>query len=66
MSGLYKKYEVTQHGEHVDECFVLRPETDEAAVAALRRYAQVTTNRELANDLWDWMFQIAGVSEDVQ
>ncbi len=66
MSGLHKKYEVTRNGNHVDGCFVLRPETDTAALDALRRYVQVTTNRELADGLWTWIDRIQGITEDTR
>jgi len=44
--GLYVKYEVRkkENGELVDGCFVLRPDKDRAAFAALRVYAEQTTN----------------------
>ena len=64
MSGLYEKYEVTRHGEPVDGCFVLRPETDSAALTALYRYAQVTTNRELAKGLREWLLGITTKDDD--
>ena len=56
--GLYNKYEVTRQGELVEGCFVLRPETDPVARDALATYALRTPDRELAKDLWDWMYQI--------
>ena len=67
MSGLYKKYDVQRDGESVDECFVLRPETDDAARSALVAYAQHTPNQELADDLWEWVRRIQlGVTEDTK
>ena len=56
-SGLKKKYIVhkADTGEPVDSCFVLRPESDPAAVAAIRAYADAAENRTLANDLLNWV-----------
>ncbi len=59
--GLHKKYDVRRNGQRVDECFVLRPETDQAALSALVAYATYTSNRELAADLWEWIYRINGV-----
>ncbi len=56
--GLHKKYEVRRDGKPVDGCFVLRPETDDAALMALVAYATHTPNRALAADLWDWTHRI--------
>ena len=55
--GLYRKYIVRKAdtGEEVANCFILRPEKDPAAVAALREYARVTNNRELASDILRWI-----------
>jgi len=52
-NGLYSKYVVRKAdtGEAVTDCFVLRPGKDPAAVEALREYARVTDNRELATDI---------------
>ena len=49
--GLYAKYDVTKDGESVEDCFVLEPEDDRAARAALKAYAAATENDELAEDL---------------
>ncbi|WP_436348901.1 hypothetical protein [Natronorubrum sp. FCH18a] len=49
--GLYGKYNVFKDGEPVENCFVLEPETDEAARAALKAYAMATKNEELTEDL---------------
>lgn len=56
-TGLIRKYIVykASTGEAVDNCFVLRPEKDAAAVVAIRAYALATDNMELANDLFDWV-----------
>lgn len=56
--GLHAKYDVRSDGKHITDCFVLRPETDEAAQAALRVYADHTTNEELSADLTEWLEQI--------
>lgn len=58
-SGLYEKYEVTKGCELVENCFVLEPEDDSAARAALIRYAEETDNEELADDLREWVVAIA-------
>lgn len=49
--GLHGKYRVTKDGDEQDGCFVLKPESDDAARAALKAYASATENDELANDL---------------
>ena len=56
--GLYAKFAVTKGGHRVTGFFVLRPERDAAALSALIRYADVTTNRELAADLNEWIGEI--------
>lgn len=56
--GLYGKYEVRRDGEPVEDCFVLEPESDDAALQALRTYAQVTDDDELRDDLWQWIHEI--------
>lgn len=53
--GLYGKYEVYRDGEYVPECFVLRPETDEAARRAIETYIEWTDNETLAQDLREWL-----------
>lgn len=42
-------------GEKVENCFVLRPDKDSAAVAALRTYAEAADNDTLANDIYCWV-----------
>jgi hypothetical protein len=56
--GLYLKYQV----RHADgsalspgPVFVLRPDRDNAAWAALKTYAKLTENAQLASDLLDWL-----------
>lgn len=55
--GLRGKYIVHKvgTGEEVNNCFVLRPDKDTAAVAAIRAYAAVTDNKVLAADLIRWI-----------
>ena len=55
--GLRCKYIVRKAdtGEGVDGCFVLRPDRDRAAVAALRAYAAATDNDVLATDILNWV-----------
>jgi hypothetical protein len=57
-AGLYTKYKVTRNGKPVEGCFVLRPQTDPAARSALKRYANATENRQLASDLWEWLWEM--------
>lgn len=56
-NGLHVKYDVrkVETGEMVNNCFVLRPEIDGASLAALRKYAEVTTNGELSKDITEWL-----------
>ena len=56
-AGLYGKYTVRKNsdGSLVTDCFVLRPNKDLAAVAALRAYAAATDNTELAVDIINWV-----------
>lgn len=55
--GLYSKYRVTKaDGTPLDgDCFVLRPDRDPAARAALAAYAASTENRQLASDINVWI-----------
>ncbi|MDL2293195.1 hypothetical protein LJC60_01030 [Ruminococcaceae bacterium OttesenSCG-928-D13] len=55
--GLKVKYRVfkARNGEQVENCFVLRPDKDPAARAALRTYADVTLNDQLKYDLYSWV-----------
>lgn len=59
-NGLKLKYNVTKvkDGSPVYDCFVLRPDKDPAARAALRAYADATTNDELRNDIREWVDEI--------
>lgn len=56
-SGLHGKYRVEKDGETVEECFVLEPESDPAARAAIRAYADATDNEALAEDLREWCIE---------
>lgn len=55
--GLKRKYIVRKSdtGEIVNGCFVLRPDKDSAAVAALRAYSAATDNEALAADIIKWV-----------
>ena len=55
--GLKAKYIVfkTDTGAKVDNCFILRPDKDVAAVEALRAYAGVTDNEALSEDIYNWV-----------
>ena len=56
-NGLKEKYLVfkADTGEKVENCFVLRPDKDSAAVVALRAYAEAADNDILANDIYNWV-----------
>lgn len=55
--GLKAKYLVfkADTGELVDNCFVLCPDKDPAAVEALGAYASATDNETLAEDIYNWV-----------
>lgn len=55
--GLYDKYLVIKKvdGTTIEDCFILRPEKDPAAVAAIQAYAAATENKRLADDLYRWV-----------
>lgn len=57
-TGLYKKYEVRKDGEPVEDCFILKPRTDEAARRAIETYIEKTENDEFADDLRSWLAAI--------
>ena len=63
--GLKAKYLVfkADTGEKVDNCFVLRPDKDPAAVEALRAYASATDNETLAEDIYNWVGKGGPVQE---
>lgn len=58
--GLKIKYNVTKvsDGSPVYDCFVLRPDRDPAAIAAIYAYAEATPNKTLAEDLRRWMEEL--------
>jgi len=55
--GLYEKYTVIKNstGEEVQGVFILKPESDPIAIAALQTYAELTDNETLAQDLTGWI-----------
>ena len=55
--GLKRKFLVfkSDTGEIVENCFVLRPGKDPAAVEALRAYAEATDNKTLSEDIINWV-----------
>lgn len=67
-NGLKVKYNVykTKDGALVNNCFVLRPDKDPAAVVALQAYAGATGNRELAHDLLAWVGTPTVDAEDIR
>lgn len=62
MKGLHVKYEVRKksNGELVEEYFVLRPDKDPAAALALLTYADKTDNKQLSEDIMNWLDSIRG------
>jgi len=60
--GLIVKYDVrkVETGELVNNCFVLRPDKDPAAVDALIEYARSSENMELRQDIANWLKNVAG------
>ena len=56
-AGLKLKFLVfkADTGERIENCFVLRPDKDYAAVEALRAYAEATDNKTLADDIYNWV-----------
>lgn len=56
MKGLYSKYEVKKRsdGTPVENCFVLRPDRDDAAIAAMLAYADATSDEQLSQELREW------------
>lgn len=55
--GLYNKYMVVKvvDGTVIENCFILRPDKDPAAVKALQAYAAAADNGRLAYDIWAWV-----------
>lgn len=61
--GLYSKYTVIHNetGKPIEgECFVLRPDRDNAAFGALMVYAELTENTDLAMDITKWLSGLEG------
>lgn len=60
--GLKRKYVVLKSdtGAVVENCFVLRPEKDCAAIEALLAYANSTGNKVLAKDIRAWIDDLSG------
>ena len=58
--GLYGKYHVEKFatGETVKDCFVLTPSKDKASLEALKRYAEVTDNALLAEEIMEWVEEV--------
>lgn len=63
--GLKVKYRVykARNGEPVENCFVLRPDKDYAAIQALYAYAGSTDNVQLKEDIYRWLELIASEKE---
>ncbi len=57
---IYSKYIVTHTDGRPDgdDCFVLRPDKDPAAVMALQVYAMFTDNAQLSHDITEWLKRI--------
>lgn len=55
--GLYDKYMVIKvvDGTVIEDCFILRPDKDPAAVKAMQAYAAATENKTLADDIYKWV-----------
>lgn len=55
--GLYNKYMVIKVVDDtiVENCFILKPDSDPAAVKALQAYAAATDNKVLSADLYAWV-----------
>lgn len=55
--GLTSKYTVFKRdtAEAISGCFVLRPDKDPVAIEALLKYAAVTPNYQLAQDIYNWV-----------
>lgn len=64
--GLYAKYDVQKNGTPVEECFVLEPESDPAALEALRTYADETENRTLRSEIRGWIMSIEEQKQDAE
>lgn len=67
MKGLYGKYIVRKRSDNsiVTNCFVLRPDRDDAAIAAMLAYANTTDDELLAQELREWAEYEQGVKPPV-
>lgn len=67
MKGLYGKYIVRKRSDNsiVTNCFVLRPDRDDAAIAAMLAYANSTDDELLAQELREWAEYEQGVKPPV-
>lgn len=67
MKGLYGKYIVRKRSDNsiVTNCFVLRPDRDDAAIAAMLAYANATDDELLAQELREWAEYEQGVKPPV-
>lgn len=67
MKGLYGKYIVRKRSDNsiVTNCFVLRPDRDDAAIAAMLAYADATSDSQLAQELREWAEYEQGVKPPV-
>lgn len=65
-AGLKRKYVVLKSdtGEIVENCFVLRPDKDKAAIAALLAYADAADNQVLAKDIRAWLSTISAEGDE--
>lgn len=66
--GLFEKYTILDavtKQEKTGPYFVLKPTEDPAAIAAIKKYAEVTENKELSADLIIWMesLELEGVKQ---
>lgn len=64
---LYNKYQIINRetGTEADgQYFVLKPEKDSAARAALLAYASITNNEELAMDITKWLSDLPDLNVD--
>lgn len=69
MKGLYGKYIILKAdtNKKIDgDAFVLRPDRDPAAIAALRAYARATNNKALADDIIAWIGENHEVASEAQ
>lgn len=66
--GLYDKYTVINNETEspIDgAAFILRPDRDPIAIAALQRYAELTDNELLADDITGWLETLEFMGSDM-